>query len=100
VIDSPATINELTHLNPSLRIASVARAGRDVQDNSSKSHRIIVTYGGLIAKAADPIHIDSFEQRPPRCLALVGRLGKASIEVIFKRAVNKTGALIGSGNAG
>ena len=69
VIHPPATIEELAYLDASLCITAPPRAGRVVQDHSSKPHRIIVSYGGLIAEATDPIEIESFGQRPPRRLA-------------------------------
>src|SRR5690242_12200644 len=61
----------------------------DIQNDSSQAHRIIVADHGLIAKAADPIDINSLGQGPPRGLAFPGRLGKARVEIGFERSVNK-----------
>jgi hypothetical protein len=76
------------------------RASRDVEDHSPKPHRIIVAYGGLIAKAADPIDIQIFGQRPPRTLSFVRWLCKPSIEIGFERAIHKGGGVLRRGNAG
>src|SRR4029077_7594457 len=59
----------------------------------------IVSYGGLITKATDPIHIDSFGQWPPRPLCLLRWLGKPSIEVCFEGTVKKNGGGFRSRNA-
>ena len=77
------------HLDASFGIASMSWPWWDIQNDSSQAHRIIVADHGLIAKAADPIDINSLGQGPPRGLAFPGRLGKARVEIGFERSVNK-----------
>jgi hypothetical protein len=90
----------LAHLDTSFCVSTTTRTGGDVQDDAAEANCIIVPDSGLIAKAADPIDIKSFGQRPPCRLALPRPLGKPRIEVRFKRAVEKRRSLLSCGNPG
>jgi hypothetical protein len=58
-VHAVASIEEVAHLDASLSIASLTRTGRDIQNDPSKANRIIVADSGLIAKAADPLDVNS-----------------------------------------
>jgi hypothetical protein len=90
----------LAYLDTSFCIPTTTRASGDVQDDATEANRIIITYSGLIAKAADSIDIKSFGQSPPCRLAFPRRLGEPRIEVRFKRAVEKRRSLLSCGNPG
>jgi glucose/arabinose dehydrogenase len=76
--------------------AAVARAGRDVQDDSSKPDCIIVADGGLITKTTDPIDINSSlgHGRHAACVCFAG-LANGALKSALKEPLRKTVA--GSG---
>lgn len=79
----PGAVEELAPLDASFGISTMMPSVGDIQDDASEANRIIVTYGSLIVKAADPIDIDSLGQRPPCRLAFSRALCKPCIEIGF-----------------
>jgi hypothetical protein len=93
-VHAPASIEEVAHLDASFSIASVMGAWWDIEDDACEANRIVVADSGLIAKAADPIDIESSGQRPPCGLAFFCRLGEPSIEISFEAAIEKHRRLV------
>ena len=68
-VHAPASVDEVAHLDASFGIASMSWPWRDIENDSPEANCIIVADSGLIAKAADPIDINSLRQGPPGGLA-------------------------------
>jgi hypothetical protein len=94
MVDAPAPVEELAHLDARSGLSPTPWPCGDVEDHSSQPNRIIVAHLSLIAEAADPIDIEPLGQCPPGALAFSGWLGKARIEIGFERAVNKQGSVL------